>query len=199
MKTALEQFHEEIQRVRNLIAIYDYLRADPKNTLDSSDILRGCMVLLVSALDAFVHDIVRIGMMQILRGDRTQTKTYQKVGFTLQQIDFDPTYSWFERQIREKTGRDSFQTPENIENAIKYISEKDLWTQLSQELQSDNKDDIKRHLRAIVDRRNQIAHEADIDMGLPAPTKRSIESEDIKDAVDFIEKLANAVYQMLNP
>ena len=199
MKAALEQFHEEIRRVRNLIAIYDYLQADPKNTLDSSDVLRGGMVLLVSALDTFVHDVVRIGMIQILRGDRKQTDSYQKVKFTLQQVNFDPDYLWFERQIREENGRETFQTPEQLEKAIKYIFKEDLWVRLSQILKLDNKEDIKRHIRAIVDRRNQIAHEADLDMGLPAPTKRSIESEDIKDAVDFIEKLANAVYQMLNP
>lgn len=197
MKTALEQFNQEIQRVKNLIAIYDYLMADPQNSHDASDILRSCIVLVISALDAFVHDIIRMGMVEILHGKRKQTKDYQKISFTLQQVYFDPQYSWFERRIYEDHGEKSFQNPQAIVQAIKHISEKDLWKEVSEKLSDILADQIKQRLKLIVTRRNQIAHEADMDKELSPPSKRSIDSKDVKEYVDFIENLANAMYEIL--
>jgi len=197
MKTALDQFNHEIQRVRNLIAIYDYLIADPQNSHDASDILRSCIVLGISALDAFVHDIIRMGMVEILHGKRKQTKDYQKIGFTLQQVYFDPQYAWFERRIYEDHGEKSFQNPQAIVQAIKHISEKDLWKEVSKKLSDISEEQIKQRLKLIVTRRNQIAHEADMDKELSPPSKRSIESKDVKEYVDFIENLANAMYEIL--
>ncbi len=200
MKTALEQLNQEIQRVRNLIAIYDYLMADPQNSHDASDILRSCIVLGISALDAFVHDVVRIGMMQILRDDgngRPQTQAYKGFKFTLQQIHFDSDYSWLERRVYEEHSEKSFQNPKAIAEAIKHISEKDLWKEVSKELSDISADQIKQRLKLIVTRRNQIAHEADMDKELSPPSKRSIDSKDVKEYVDFIENLANAMYEIL--
>ncbi len=197
MKTALDQFNQEIQRVRNLIAIYDYLIADPQNTNDASDVLRSCIVLGISALDAFIHDIIRIGMVEVLHGKRKQTKDYQKIGFTLQQVYFDPQYAWFERRIYEDHGEKSFQNPLAIAQAIKHISEKDLWKEICNEFKEIPEAEIKQRLKLIVTRRNQIAHEADMDKELSPPSKRSIESNDVKEYVDFIENLANVMYVIL--
>jgi hypothetical protein len=197
MKTALEQFNQEIQRVKNLIAIYDYLMADPQNSHDASDILRSCIVLGISALDAFIHDIIRIGMVEILHEKRNQTKDYQKIGFTLQQVRFDSQYAWFERRIYEDHGEKSFQNPLAIAQAIKHISEKDLWKEVSKEFSDISEDQIKQRLKLIVTRRNQIAHEADMDKGQSPPLKRSIESKEVREHIDFIENLANAMYEIL--
>jgi len=197
MKTALEQFNQEIQRVKNLIAIYDYLMADPQNSHDASDILRSCIVLGISALDAFIHDIIRIGMVEILHEKRNQTKDYQKIGFTLQQVRFDSQYAWFERRIYEDHGEKSFQNPLAIAQAIKHISEKDLWKEVSKEFSDISEDQIKQRLKLIVTRRNQIAHEADMDKEQAIPMKRPIESKDVKEYVDFIENLANVMYGIL--
>lgn len=197
MKTALEQFNQEIQRVKNLIAIYDYLMADPQNSHDASDILRSCIVLGISALDAFIHDIIRIGMVEVLHGKRDQTKEYKKIGFTLQQVYFDPQYAWFERRIYEDHGEKSFQNPLAIAQAIKHISEKDLWKEICNEFKEIPEAEIKQRLKLIVTRRNQIAHEADIDKGQSPPSKRPIESKEVREHIDFIENLANAMYEIL--
>jgi hypothetical protein len=200
MKTALDQFHQEIQRVRNLIAIYDYLIADPQNSHDASDILRSCIVLGISALDAFIHDVVRIGMMQILRDERPQTQAYKGFKFTLQQIRFDSGYSWLERRVYEENEEKSFQNPHAIAQAIKHIwdpEKKDLWKEVSKELSDISEDQIKQRLKLIVTRRNQIAHEADMDKDIPIPMKRLIESKDVKENIDFIENLANVMYEVL--
>ncbi len=50
MKTSIEQFRENIARVRNLDAIYTGLIHRTTSALDLSDILRAEIVLGVSAL-----------------------------------------------------------------------------------------------------------------------------------------------------
>jgi hypothetical protein len=40
--------------------------------LDLSDILRAALVLTVSALDYYVHEVVTLGMLEIHRGERLE-------------------------------------------------------------------------------------------------------------------------------
>jgi len=118
MKAAIEQFRENIHRIRNLEAAYAYLTSNSE--LDLSDILRAEVVLIVSALDTFIHDIVRLGMLEILRNKgRSQTKAYKNFSITMTQISFDENYAWFERVIYEKLGSSTFQQPKQIREAIK--------------------------------------------------------------------------------
>lgn len=55
--------------------------------------------------------------------------------------------------------------------------------------------DVKARLKLIVDRRNKIAHEADLDPTSPGFRWR-IDGPMVKDAVDFIEHLGDAIYQV---
>lgn len=197
MKAALEQLRQDITRIRSLMSIYEYL-LEQHVALDISDILRGCIVLAVSALDAFIHEVIRVGMVQILRGGRKQTPEYQKQKVTFNQISFSPDYAWFDRIILEQHQEKSYQNPKKISEGIKLISDIDLWAEISKQL-NEPADNVNHKLKLIVDRRNQIAHEADIDRGLAAPIRRGIDLLDVKDTVNFIEKLAETIYVILNP
>lgn len=72
MQSALDQFYISIQRVRDLIALYHSLTAQTTSAVDVSDILRSALVLAVSALDYYIHEVVRIGMLEIHRGQRPE-------------------------------------------------------------------------------------------------------------------------------
>jgi hypothetical protein len=105
--------------------------------------------------------------------------------------------SWLESEIRERLGYQSFQQADKIADAIRYISDKKLWDEVAS-LMARNAKDIKQQLNLIVDRRNKIAHEADID-----PTTFSIGSRWnideilVGDAVAFIEILVESIHQVL--
>ena len=60
MQSALDQFYISIQRVRDLIALHHSLTAQTTSAVDLSDILRSALVLAVSALDYYIHEVVRI-------------------------------------------------------------------------------------------------------------------------------------------
>ncbi|MFK0730921.1 MAG: hypothetical protein ACFKPT_13760 [Gloeotrichia echinulata GP01] len=72
MQSALDQFRISIQRVRDLIALHNSVKAQATAVLDLSDILRASLVLTVSALDYYIHEVVTLGMLEIHRGTRTE-------------------------------------------------------------------------------------------------------------------------------
>ena len=55
---------------------------------------------------------------------------------------------------------------------------------------------LKSQLREIVRRRNQIAHESDLDPTTPNQ-KREIRSEDIVANIHFMKDLVNTIYNLL--
>jgi hypothetical protein len=55
-----------------------------------------------------------------------------------------------------------------------------------------NERDVKTQLETLVTRRNQIVHEADLN--IQDGSKNNISDIDVKDSVNFIEKLGNAIF-----
>ncbi|WP_414527962.1 hypothetical protein [Nodularia chucula] len=72
MQSALNQFRISIQRVRDLIALHNSVKTQATAALDISDILRSALVLSVSALDYYIHEVVTLGMLEIHRGTRPE-------------------------------------------------------------------------------------------------------------------------------
>jgi hypothetical protein len=57
--------------------------------------------------------------------------------------------------------------------------------------------DIKTQLSSIVDRRNKIAHEADIDPTYTIGQRWLIDESLVNDTVDFIEQIVECIHQIL--
>lgn len=192
MEQTLRQFEDNILRIKHLVKLYE--DNSTNNTQeDYSDILRAALVLLVSALDTFIHNIVRLGMVEILKGERIKPDDYKKIKISLGIINFEPNYEWFESHIRREHASVSYQSPKQVSDAIRHISKLDLWKEIGNTLNRDQ-EILKRELKEIVDRRNQIAHESDLD---EFGQKRAIRKEDFLVNIDFIEKLVNTIYNLL--
>ncbi len=141
MQSALDQFRISIGRVRDLIALHNSVKAQSTDTLDVSDMLRAALVLAVSALDYYVHEVVTLGMLEIHRGQRSEPNS-----------SANTTQSAFSR----------FQVS-----------------------------------LGIVDRRNKIAHEADIDPTFNIGSRWNIDELLVSDAVNFIEILVENIHSVL--
>jgi hypothetical protein len=249
MQSALDQFRISIGRVRDLIALHNSVKAQATGALDVSDILRAALVLAVSALDYYVHEVVTLGMLEIHQGQRSEpipsanttqsafsrfqvslggarqdrltaidiaswleADIQQSQGYEfLQQSQtisaLIPTISnsilarlnntsWLESEIRERLGYQSFQQADKVADAIRYISDKKLWDEVAIQMSRSAKD-IKQQLNSIVDRRNKIAHEADIDPTFNIGSRWNIDEVLVGDAVDFIEVLVESIHQVL--
>ena len=57
--------------------------------------------------------------------------------------------------------------------------------------------EIKQQLNRIVDRRNKIAHEADIDPSYPIGDRWPIDELLVNEAVDFIEQVVESIHKIL--
>ncbi|MGC9944707.1 MAG: hypothetical protein ABSE48_23030, partial [Verrucomicrobiota bacterium] len=69
-----------------------------------------------------------------------------------------------------------------------------LWESVGAELGLQSKD-VKIRLKLIVDRRNQIAHEADLDPSSPG-FRWPIDAKRVNDTVDFVEQVGDAVFKV---
>ena len=249
MLLALEQFRVSIARVRDLIALHHSINAQSTNALDLSDILRSALVLSVSALDYYVHEVVTLGMLEIYRGQRPEpqpSRNSSQSAFSRFQIslggakedrrislninswlesdiqDYSGSEfleqphliselipiisdrlqlrlsqaSWLESEIRQRLSYQSFQQPDKIADALRLISDKKLWDEVSERFERPAKE-VKQQLIAIVDRRNKIAHEADIDPTFNIGNRWSIDEDLVTGAVDFIEQLVEGIHDIL--
>lgn len=249
MLSALNQFRISIARVRDLISIHNSVKAQATPGLDLSDILRAALVLAVSALDYYVHEVVILGMLEIHRGQRSEPKpppnssqsAFSRFQVSLggarqerliamdiaswleneiQQIQGSSflqqpctvsallplisssiqnrlnNASWLEDEVRDRLGYQSFQQPEKIADAIRLISDQKLWDEVAAKLGRSAKE-VKSQLGLIVDRRNKIAHEADIDPTFGIGNRWNIDESQVNDAVNFIEQVVESIHQVL--
>lgn len=198
MQAAIDQFRDNIQRTRSIGSIYQALNNQTTQALDLSDLLRFEWLMAVSALDYYIHELVRLGMVEAYHGNRPQTDAFLRFGITmsrtLQAINTPQNDSWLEDQIKTSHGHQSFQTPDNIADAIRLVSNAPLWNRVSA-LIGITPQHTRERISLIVDRRNQIAHTADID---PLGSRLwPINFNMVDDTVSFIAEIAEAIYTVV--
>lgn len=199
MHSAIHQFRFNIERVRALGGLYEALSRLTTPAVDTTDILRAQIVLAVSALDHYIHELTRLGMLEIFDGLRPSKNAFARF-----QVSIDAAMvgiagsggsSWFESEIREKHGYMAFQHPDKVADAIRLFSTCELWSRVSIELGLSTQD-VKNRLKLIVERRNKIAHEADLDPSYPG-TRWPISPADATSTVKFIEDLCEAIHSVI--
>ena len=204
MLNPIEQFRENITRVQNLAGLHTALDNTTTSVIDLTDLLRAQIVMIVSALDLYIHEITRIGILAVYNGERPQTDAFLRFQVPLRSImqgtSFEddsekqrPDATWLDVEIRERHGHQSFQDPNRIADAIRLFSSCELWPSVAKHLNLDVKD-VKDQLSAIVKRRNQIVHEADLVPTYPGTiTRWPISPADVTNTLDFIEKIYEAI------
>jgi len=201
MPNVLNEFNENIRRVKELHSIYELIKGKTTEILDISDILRAEIVLIVSALDSYIHNKVRYNMINVFKAGNVQTDSFKKFKIPLEDVQKaikDPsTFDWLENEIITQHSWKSFQQSKKIEEAIALISSKKLWKELGEKL-NESPDNLKNRLDVIVDRRNKIAHEADIDPSFPGQMVRwPINSQIIIDIIKFMEELVKSIDEIV--
>jgi len=198
MNSPLDNFKININRVRELGAIFDSISALTTAAIDYSDILRAQVVLIVSSLDFYVHELVRKEMINEFNGQRPKTDSYLRFQLSMDSlhqglIGTSPEI-WLDDAIRVRHSWQSFQDPDKIAEAIRLISDVTLWESVGIELNM-SAADVKIRLKLIVDRRNKIAHEADSDPTNPS-FRWPIDKNMVNDTLNFIEQICDATYRV---
>lgn len=199
MSRPIDRFQHNIAIARHLMGLSSTLDSQTTDALDTSDILRASLVMAVSAWDHYVHEVVQEGVVEIYLGTRPETDSYSRfpvslAGVRQSQDDLHAT-AWLEEAVRHKHGHRAFQQPDQVADACRLVSDTPLWPTLSAELRVPTWT-LKIRLKLIVDRRNKIAHEADIDPSDP-PLRWPITTKTVDDAISFFESIAAAIDRLL--
>ncbi len=196
MQLALDEFDASIARVRHLHGLHAGLSSTLTAAIDLSDILRAELIMVVSALDRYVHTLARLGMLECQAGTRLKTDAFNRFPIPLSAtppLGIPATAaSTLEAEIRAKHSHLSFQHPDKIAEAIRLFSSVSLWDGVGAEVGMAARE-LKATLGLIVDRRNKIAHEADVDPSFPGqlwPIDRAM----VEAMVDIIEDVAHGIH-----
>ena len=169
MYRALKLFKANIEDAKNLTALYEYLENYITSPLSFEDLLRAQIVYSVSAFDKLIHDVIRIGMLEIFDNRRPSTRKYLAESISISTYDelisatIPPKEYIFEQAIFKKLKTFSYQEPNKVADGLSYIwEEKQKWKKISVQMNMDERI-VKTTLKLIADRRNSIVHEADID------------------------------------
>lgn len=200
MQTAIDQYRVNIGGARNLGLLARALGGQTPGAPGLSDMLRSELVLAVSALDYFIHEIVRLGMLEIYNGNRQSTDQFQRFQISMANVSnaiLDPSkHEWLEREIIDQHSRQSFQSYDNIANAVRLFYGRSPWPEVSARINMETQD-IKDRLNMIVDRRNKIVHESDMRRPSYLNQRFTIEDQMVEDAVAFIERISEAIYEIV--
>ena len=202
MIRAITQYRYNSNSINELGKLFDLIIKEyPLLQEQAEDILRAQFVMIVSALDCYIHDVVKIGMLEIYLGQRISSKTTEKYPINLtilQQIENAPDeqtkLAFLEKHIQSKNSEDSFQSPKGIEYALNLINIDKIWTRLSPEM-GKQPDDIRKQLALVVDRRNKIAHESDRDN--LSGGKTAIDKILVNNTISFIDNLCESINKLL--
>jgi hypothetical protein len=201
MYRALTLFRANIEDAKNLTALYEYLENSITSPLSFEDLLRAQIVYSVSAFDKLIHDVIRIGMLEIFDNRRPSTPKYLTESISILTYNelisatIPPKEYIFEQAIFKKLKTFSYQEPSKVAEGLSYIwEEKQKWQKISLRMNMDEKT-VKTTLKLIADRRNSIVHEADID-----PTtnqKYSINKAECEFITNFLSICGEAIVNLV--
>jgi hypothetical protein len=202
LNRAIQQFEANLESVKQLGVVYRAFVDKVARAISLDELLRAELVLAVGALDCYVHDLVRSGMRGFFKAGKGESNAYLNFAVSL---DFIKKLLWassdseklslFGQEIRRLHAYRTFQTAENISQALSFIGIKAIWDKVGVILGM-NSSDVRIRLDLVVDRRNRIVHESDVDPSLGIGNKYPIDFPSIDKAVGFLNSVAHAIHQI---
>ena len=189
MSREKELFDKNIEAISNIGAIYQYMQKQV-TAFDITELLRAEFVLIVSALDFYVHEVVRNGLVRKFKSGSCGTNNSINIPLSTVRILLDTKTaeeqtSILDKQIGAIICRDSYQAPRAIERAFNLIDIEKIWTKIGKFIGKPGSE-VRSTLTLIIDRRNKIAHEADIDPTKGIGEKTSIDATTVSECMEFV-------------
>jgi RiboL-PSP-HEPN len=201
MRSALMLFKANMVEAKNLTSLYEYLEFSIKSPLSFDDLLRSQIIYSVSAFDKLIHDVIRIGIMEIFTGKRQPTPKYLIEPISTSTYNdlitatLPPKEYIFEQAIVKKLKIFSYQDPDKVSEGLSYIwEEKQKWQKIALKMATDDRT-AKTTLKLITNRRNLIAHEADIDPS--TNQKYPISKLECQSITEFLCKCGEAIVDLV--
>ena len=208
--TPFMNFKHNLDYARNLARAGDHLTQLKVGAFEVPDVFRAAWVQAVAALDHWVRQEVRVGMVWLAQNPSEP----RPGGFSAFEIPLGEVESILrshsnledviEEHLSRTRGHLAYQHPDKIRDAFGLISDaSDLWNRVAKMLNERLPDspsvtgkDVREKLIGIVHRRNKIAHESDDDPSKPR-SKQSIDASGVSETIEWMEQLAAAIFEVL--
>ncbi|MFY3955534.1 hypothetical protein ACOTED_23750 [Achromobacter xylosoxidans] len=203
--TPLRCFQDAWERCATLSQLHAFAAAHIANALRKEELLRAEWAARVSALDLYVHEKVAQGLLQIFVGSKPSTPAFERFSIpnsVLMRIrnagGQAQQYAAFDFEVRRQLSLVSYQYPEAIADGIRLISSTELWKEIAlhhgsspQTAIADAKT-LKGQLKMVVERRNKIVHEGDMQPSFPRAVW-AISPQDLTIVREVIEKVVAGI------
>lgn len=193
------------QRCELISALHAYVANHVTVAVQPDELLRAEWASRVSALDLYIHELVAQNLVQIFDGHRPQCQGFGKFQVSsdaLLRMQSAATVAEritaFDLEVRTKLARVSYQFPDDIADGIRLISPCKLWNEVVLKLGATaatvtgKTELLKKQLSLIVDRRNKIVHEGDLQPTTPR-TPWPIARVDVQNVATFIHQIVLAI------
>jgi hypothetical protein len=186
---AFRTFQSGCGRADGLCHIHKYLKKTSPAALDCNDILRSSIVLVVSSFDLYIHEVFRSETIHRLR--HKQKISSLKIPFNSAILDGEDQITFIEECIYKDINYKSFVAPSKLEECLKKLID-DPWSKISKHF-GESQSICRSNLKAIVDLRNRIAHEADVNPAFAGIELWPIYREDVERSISFLRKFGESI------
>lgn len=191
------RFTNNLSSIKAQFELVEQLKAE--GNMQYKDILRSQIVFLDSALDFFMHEVTKYGMVQIFQGVWAKTERYDNFSIRLGEISDilrNPEQeNWFLDIVNDSYAEETFMSADSVIGQLNLIGVK--WQSIAdrafyeQGSTIPTKDKFKSTLNTLFRRSNQIAHQADCLHETGA--KIDIERETVEKYICDVEKIVFAI------
>lgn len=211
---AIELFELNIKRVSALLDVHKrtYPKGRPVAEGEAADLLRAVIVFEIAALDAYVHKKVMEVVTKIIQDKKRIpekcvdliTKQFKESDRSRHLLNI-AIHDRPERQIlklfEKSLSLQTFQKPEQIQNAFEMMEIKEGWGQIKRSMQPKKGRrkkgrgyDHKKFLLELVERRDDIVHEGDMYLGKKHHSKlKSISRSEVSEGLARLQRIVEAL------
>jgi hypothetical protein len=203
--TPKDYFDEVWLRADLFATLHGYAINNLAAVIQPDELLRAEWAMRVSALDLYIHEVVSQNLLKIFQGTRPVCPGYSKLQISsdsLMRIHANgpglTSDTTFDLEIRTKLARVSYQFPDDIADGIRMVSPIELWNEIvghhgAEPAAAKSEAGVLRgELTQIVNRRNKIVHEGDLQPGVPR-IPWPITRQDVDHVKTTIERIVGGI------
>jgi len=204
-----QAFKTNIEYARKMVLAGQSLAAFQSPVFDIGDFYRAAWVQAVSAVDHWFHEVLYRRVAELAVQD-SPGMPYQLNNFELplkkvEEVRRGTTTlaDAVSDHVRAKWSNAALQNPRKISEALKLVTEENIWAKAAAQINewhhgrtAMTEQALKKQYMAITERRNKIAHDADLVDG-SLDQRRGITGAEVNDAIDWIERIALAIAKVI--
>jgi hypothetical protein len=188
---ATATFQHAIERARQMVALFDALNSLRPREPANDDALRSAYFFAVSSFDFFAHELAAIeAKHRFINGLTTRNIHLPMEVMTI--ADSEARIATAETCVRQVNSYKAFVDPGKLAELLSCYCVRPwdkLTLYMNDNMPEENRrtsEDLKGQLKSIWNRRNQIAHEADVNPTLAGVSLWPIDKIDTEITIDFI-------------